>query len=546
MRMKDLRKKSSLFIVLAIVLMVSACSSNNTNTKTESTDSVKPVESAQPSTEAEAAKYPLKSDVTLTHWAQLNPGLNTLKTSYQDTPLNQDLQEATGVKLAYTNPAIGQEKEAFNVLLASGDLPDIIEWDWLNLFPGGPEKALNDGYIMNLNDAIDKWAPNLKKYLAEHPEVDKQVKTDSGNYYAFPFIRGHDSLRVYQGPMLRKDWLDELGLPVPTTIDEWYTTLKAFKEKKGATAPLSLTSATFDAGAFVGAYGVVPGFYLDNGVVKYGSIQPQYKEYITTLRKWYEEGLFDNNFATLDGKTLDANILNGATGATVHNSGGGMGKWLPLLQANDPKADLIAAPYPVLNKGDKPKFGQKDFAYSSVNASAISAKSKNLELAVKFLDYGYSDEGHMLMNFGKPGISYNLVDGYPQYSDLMLKNPDKLGIAQTISLYTRASWNGPSVQDVRYIEQYLVYPQQKEAVKMWQTDVDTYKLPPITPNQQESAEYAAIMADVNTLSKQMLEKIILGAEPVSEFDNYVAKFKSVKIDRAIEIQQAALDRFNKR
>lgn len=117
-------------------------------------------------------------------------------------------------------------------MLASGELPDMLEYNFFN-FPGGPEKAIKDGYILELNDLIDKYAPNYKKYLQEHPEVEKMVKTDKGSYYSFPFIRGDESLLTFQGPVIRKDWLDELGLPVPETIDEWTTALKAFKEKKG-------------------------------------------------------------------------------------------------------------------------------------------------------------------------------------------------------------------------------------------------------------------------------------------------------------------------
>ena len=116
----------------------------------------------------------------------------------------------------------------------------MIEYNFLSDFPGGPEKAIGDGYILKLNDLIDQHAPNLKKFLQENPDIDKMVKTDNGSYYAFPFIRGDEYLRVFQGPIIRKDWLDELGLPVPETIDDWTAMLRAFKEKKGAAAPFSV------------------------------------------------------------------------------------------------------------------------------------------------------------------------------------------------------------------------------------------------------------------------------------------------------------------
>jgi len=153
----------------------------------------------------------------------------------------------------------------------------------------------------------------------------------------------------------------------------------------------------------------------------------------------------------------------------------------------------------------------------------------------------------MFFNFGTEGVSYQMENGYPKYTDLLMKNPDKLAPAQTISMYARGSYNGPFVQDKRYAEQFFVLQTQRDAIDVWKkTEADKYGLPPLTPTPEESSEYAKIMNDINTLVDEMTLKIILGNEPVSSFDSYVAKMKSLKLDRAIEIQKAALDRFNKR
>ena len=140
----------------------------------------------------------------------------------------------------------------------------MIEYEWSN-YPGGPEKAIKDGYILRLNDVIDQYAPHLKQYLTEHPDIDMQIRTANGSYYAFPFIQGDDKLRTYQGPIIRKDWLDELGLDVPTTIDEWHTVLQAFKDKQGAEAPLTFLGVPnplfgIEGGGFIGAFGIKRGF----------------------------------------------------------------------------------------------------------------------------------------------------------------------------------------------------------------------------------------------------------------------------------------------
>lgn len=549
-------RKKMFTVLVATTLMGSltvACSSSNTPTA-ESSKSPNATAggTTAPAAAAAPASYPLKTDKTLTYWGELPGNVTGVKAAHADIPFFQDWQKKTGVPLKFLAPPTNQAQQALNVLLASGDLPDMIEFDWQGAFPGGPEKAIKDGYILKLNDTIDKYAPNLKKYLKEHPEIDKQVKTDNGSYYSFPFIRGDDYLRVYQGPIIRKDWLDELGLPIPETIDDWYTTLKAFKEKKGATAAFSVISVPrpfneLGNGAFAGAYGVTRDFYLDNGTIKFGPAEKGYKDFLATLHKWYEEGLIDKNFATSDSKAMDANMASGATGATVNNAGGGIGKWQPLISAKDPKGVLIAAPYPVLKKGDIAMYGQKDPSFSPGGMVAITASSKNIETAAKLLDYGYSEEGHNYFNFGTEGVSYKMENGYPKYTDLLMKNPDKLAPAQALSLYVRGNYNGPFVQDKRYIEQYLALQTQRDAVTTWQkTDVDKHKLPPVTATPEESTELAKIMTDLNTLVDEMTLKIILGTEPVDSFDKYQEKFKSVKLSRALEIKKASLDRFNKR
>lgn len=547
-------RKKMFTVLVATTLMGSltvACSSSNSPTA-ESSPKATAGGTTAPAAAAAPASYPLKTDKTLTYWGELPGNVTGVKAAHADIPFFQDWQKKTGVPLKFLAPPTNQGQQALNVLLASGDLPDMIEFDWQGAFPGGPEKAIKDGYILKLNDTIDKFAPNLKKYLKEHPEIDKQVKTDNGSYYSFPFIRGDDYLRVYQGPIIRKDWLDELGLPIPETIDDWYTTLKAFKEKKGATAAFSVVSVPrpfneLGNGAFAGAYGVTRDFYIDNGTIKFGPAEKGYKDFLATLHKWYEEGLIDKNFATADSKAIDANMASGATGVTVNNAGGGIGKWQPLITAKDPKGVLIAAPYPVLKKGDIAMYGQKDPAFSPGGMVAITASSKNIETAAKLLDYGYSEEGHNYFNFGTEGVSYKMENGYPKYTDLLMKNPDKLAPAQALSLYVRGNYNGPFVQDKRYIEQYLALQTQRDAVTTWsKTDVDKHKLPPITATPEESTELAKIMTDLNTLVDEMTLKIILGTEPVDSFDKYQEKFKSVKLSRALEIKKASLDRFNKR
>jgi len=503
-----------------------------------------------------AVSYPIKTDKVLTYWAYMNtatPGAG-FGNDYGNLPMYKELQKETGVTIKFIHPAIGQEVEQFNLLLASGDLPDMIEYNWMS-YPGGPEKAISDKVITPLNDIMNKETPNLKKVLAKDVGLNKMVKTDTDKYYVFPFSRGSNedkSLLVFDGLTIRKDWLDKLGLKVPTTIDEWHTVLTAFKTKLNVQSPFCMWDYMNQMKVmpvFVGAFGTYEDFFLDDkGKVQFGPIQPGYKDYIATMAQWYKEGLIDKDWATNNRKAVDAKVLASKTGATYGGNGSSLGKYIDTMKKDDPTFNLVGAPYPTLKAGDKPEFGHLAYQYSGGTGSvAISATSSNKDLAAEWLDYAYGSKGHMLFNFGIEGQSYTMVDGKPKYTDLIMNNPNKIPVASIMAAYTRSSFNGPFVQDPNYFTQYTANPVQQEAVKIWgNTNEAKHLLPPVTPSPTESTQMSTIMNDVTTYRTEMLTRFILGQEPMSNYDAYVAQIKKMGIDTAIKINQSALDRYNKR
>lgn len=545
--MKNSIRSVPLLLILSILLLLSACAQRNDGSGSNpSTPNPAETDRTESGANSSAAVYPITTDKTLSYWLQ-SP--TTLKPSIQEVPFYQAWQKRTGVKIQFSEVSSSQAKESFSTLLSSGNLPDIIEYNWLNA-PGGPEKALNDGYILRLNDLIDQYAPNLKKYLKDHPELDKMVKTDNGDYYAFPFLKEGGMTQQWAGPVLRKDWLAELKLDVPTTIDEWHTVLTAFKEKKGSAAPLSLGSQNnplqgFLDGAFIGAFGVIRDFYVDDaGQVQYGPLQPGYKQFLTTISQWYKEGLLDRNFTQTDRKALDANMTSSGSGTTV-SSGASIDRWEKALAAQDTNAKFVFAPYPVLKNGDTPKFGQLAWPYGAEASAAISAKSNNPELAVQVLDYAYGEEGYRFFNYGSEGEAYTLENGKPKLTNLITSNPDNLSYVEALGLYTHTVNPGPYVESRELIDN-LAVTNEDHNYDIWKTDNLKHVLPPVTIAAEDASEYARIMSDVNTLVDETTLKIILGVKPIRSYEDFVKELESLQIKRAIEIQQAAYDRFQQR
>ena len=316
---KSLKSLGSLLLVCSMLgLSVAGCSQKAADNKAMDGSNESVNESSKESVaENTDFAYPMKTDKTVTYWTPLNANVSANYGNLGETEFYKGLHEQSGISVEFRHPAVGQEKEQFNLLLLDEELPDVIEWEWFG-YDGGPQKAIDDGVIIPLNDVFDKYCPNIKAYLKEHPDVDKMIRTDNGDYYCFPFIRGGDLLLTSMGPMLRADWLEELGLEVPKTIDEWETVLTAFKEKKGATGAFAYWYSVPDLtnhNPFACAYNARRTFYMKDGKIAYGAIEDGYKNYLQKMSEWMKAGLIDPDLATLTNDQVAAKITNGSAGA---------------------------------------------------------------------------------------------------------------------------------------------------------------------------------------------------------------------------------------
>ena len=276
---------------------------------------------------------------------------------HAEVPSMQKLAELTGVDVEWVHPPRGQEGEQFSLMVVSQEYTDIIYYTWTS-YAGGPEKAILDEVIIPLNDYIEQYAPNLTALFEKYPEAKRQATTDDGTIYCFPFIRGvcldesTAGLNFTQGPIYRKDWADQLGLSAPVTMDDWYNMLCAFRDNdmngNGDPTDEIPFSGVFSNGKgysfnfFPAAFGVLEGFYLEDGKVNHSILSPKYKDYLDTMRKWYAEGLIDPDFLAVDSNTFQAKATSGQVGSWFRN---GALRHLCLHHAGDPARGPDRAPY---------------------------------------------------------------------------------------------------------------------------------------------------------------------------------------------------------
>lgn len=523
--------KKALLLLLAVVMMFSACQKQEAVTQDENID---------------LSSYPIETDITLSYFRGLPTNISTLVDNYGETYLAQEFEKRTGVKIEYMHPGAGAMREAMNLLVASDELPDIMEGAWIADYSGGPVKAIKDGVLIDIGN-YKEHAPGLFSWLESDPELDKAAKTDDGQYYGFPSILTSDRLRITTGPTVRADWLEELGLSEPETIEDWEIMLTAFKEKKGAKAPLSFNYTLSEY--FFNMLSTTKNECRDGDKVVYGAVQPEFKKALAIAKDWFEKGLLDKNIVSVDAKIAGSQLLSGATGATFLSGGSGIGPYVISGKEQNANFDLAGVKWPTFNKGENSAWSPVTKPISGAGVASVTTACKYPALAVKVLDYFFTEEGALLANFGTEGVSYNMVDGKPTYSELIMDNPDGWSIAQALGMYAKAGATSSFPVDEGYINQYYELPQQQKALDAWMLSIeatDPNRLPTITPTTEESAEYAKIMNEVQKYRDQMIIKFITGIEPLEKFDEYVATMNEYGLERAMEIQTAALKRYNDR
>jgi putative aldouronate transport system substrate-binding protein len=428
--------------------------------------------------------------------------------------------------------------QKFNLTLAGGDLPDLMEAtpDLLN-------KGGESGVFEPLNKLIDEHMPNFKKLVQQNPKILKDIKSDDGNIYFFPQISAVKTINLN---IFRQDWLDKVGMKAPTTTDEMYQVLKAFKEKdpngNGANDEIPFTTRNKLKGLlpFIEPFGVSleEEFYVENNQVKYSFTNPKLKDGLAFAAKLYKEGLIDKEYITNDQKIWESRFTNQVSGSTFDS--------FPRIEYLE---KLVVKANPNVNMtGSIPLKGPSMEAYTKSqqtlikNGFAISSKSKyKVELA-KMHDWFYSEEGQLAHNFGVLGQTYIMENNVPKYTDLIMKDPKQSPLLKMYELGHREfayQW------DIRY-ENAMVTPKiEKIRDSITPYIKDRYPLT-LSFTQAERDVLNSKLTEITTYKDEMMNKFIMGAESLDKFDDFVKNIEKMGLDQVLKIQQASYDRYLKR
>lgn len=357
-------------------------------------------------------------------------GMSALSTSYDQKDVLNQLQEETGIHINW-NTMSESLSEQVNISIAGGELPDAFIGVGFSNYD--ISRYGDDGTFIDLTPYLtEEYMPNLTKILEENPDVRKAITMDDGYIYGLPAgermgtagIGAEEDYSIYSIPqysMINKAWLDDLGLEVPTTLEELHTALKAFKDNDmsakyygnapGSTIPMStgFDQWCWGQNIFYAGFGftnwpndVCNDLVLgDDGKVEFVCTTDNYRKALTYFHDWYAQGLMDVEMFSQDDTQLISKCSQGYVGVStwwyIEELMGDYAKdyvFLPVLDGPDGTHNVT------LRTGGPTNSGQ-------LNITKACKSPANL---LKFFDRWYEPEIVMQLHYGPIGTYFTEKD----------------------------------------------------------------------------------------------------------------------------------------
>jgi putative aldouronate transport system substrate-binding protein len=275
--------------------------------------------------------------------------------------------------------------------------------------------------------------------------------------------------------------------------------------------------------------------------VVFGPSEPQYKDYLTYIQKLYTEKLLDSEVLTRPGNPRDELLGRNVAGA-LHD-------W---FASTADLNDKLASKIPGFNlRHFAPPVGTAKRPYTRIQMSkvradggwSISAKTKYAVPIIKMMDYLFSEEGHMLMNFGIEGVHYTMVNGKPKYTENIRKNPQGLGFHEAL-VTAGCQWKIGFEQDINYEMQFANAIATAARLDYMQNFI-IEEFPALSFTERENEVLKDKYTHIKTFVSEMTARVMVGGMSIADWDAQVQKMKQMGLDEVTRIYQAAYNRKKK-
>ncbi|MFD0711557.1 ABC transporter substrate-binding protein [Paenibacillus sp. GCM10027626] len=555
-------------LMIAVVLVLSACSGNSGGNKKDAAGGggANPAPVANEDKFNPVGQYPIvKEQLKLKMFAPQYASIENMETNL----FTKWTEEKTNIKIVWDLVPDNALNDRKQLMLASGDYPEVI-WHG-NLTKEEQMKYGKQGAFLPLNELIEKYAPNIKQAMNDIPYLKSSITSPDGNIYALPQVNEcyhcDNALKMW----INKAWLDKLGLKVPTTTEEFYEVMKAFKERdpngNGKQDEIPLTGSdemwTGNVAAFLMNAFIVDdytektaGTFLRvvNDKVEFVANTAEWQEGLAYLHKLYKEGLIDPAAFTQNADAIQQvanregdNIMGALSTALLSYA-------YPMNDTTPRHKDYVVVP-PL--KG--PKGVQQTLFFGGINNSQFAITNKATEdqqiAAIRLADLMYTEEAITLQENGPEGKGWRKAEAgeldvngnQAKYAHIVDPNPPPTH---------NNGWEqiGPSLRTYEYrgswaelVQDPLAEGGYGKRLNDVSKEYEAFHSKEQYPNGLFIAlEDADLSAQIKTTLveyvKSNMAQFITGSKDVEkDWDSYIKGLEGMQLSQYLEIYQKAYD-----
>lgn len=469
----------------------------------------------------------------------------------------EEIEKKTNIRIKWDVAPEADYATVFNLRMASkSDLPDLVEvvgsTDGAHLGKFASEKIL-----LPISGLIDRYCPNLLALFKDFPEYRAALTLPDGEMYSLGLMNATKNRS--RGILIRRDWLDNLGLKMPTTAEEFTQVALAFKQrdpnKNGKNdeipyVPQSQWKQYLRAGVPYGLNLVVTdGWSLRNGKVEYDFAKPAFKDYLAMMNTFYVNEVIPKDWTTADTNMCTSRIANNLVGLTDHYIDTFMGYSDPGNTIN--KTNPPEIKWEPIKFKETAKYGKATYDMEAVAVRwrtwAITTVNKYPVESIRLFDYMLGDPyGRRINMMGPEGLIWALDEKgniyYPPNWPERMPQGAFLGNAwfPYAHIFGIEDQMGPYIKD---------NPERKKwALDIWNSMLEVIvapNMPPI-PSVEDGAKITKLYADLLTYRDEMVMKFILGTEPLSNFDQYVKTMGNLGLTEITSLYQKYYDATHKK
>ena len=483
------------------------------------------------------------------------------------------IQEKTNVKINFEEIPDTEWDTKVNLLIASDELPDAF------IYGGFSAAELADygsqGVFLALNDIIEEHGHYVKQVFDQQEALPGAYTALDGNIYTLPDINECYHCFYSMRAWINQQWLTNLGLEYPNTVDEFVNVLRAFKEQdangngdpndeipfSGNATSWNSTIYPFLLNSFL-HYDTSNLSVKEDGTVIFTPIQPEFKEGLQWIASLIDEGLIEKEALTqteeqlkTKGSNLDTALLGGFTSAV----------WWSGVGADNGEGSRCRE-YSGLSPLEGPNGVRiSPWAGTGFNMgnSVITTACEDPVPLFKMLDYMLSDEATLRSQIGELGVDYNEPDeGAPGINGkpaLYAKIPTSTSSGRTngdesttamqnvfpsnrtsdFRLGEQADYSDPETQ---WQQEPRLY---NESATYFAPYADEHMMYPGAVNltAEESEKINFMKTQINDYVKENIVLFLAGEKSFdTDWDSFIAEFDNLNLDEYMELRQMAYTR----